>query len=548
MRTKHCIGIILGSVLLASCGGGGSTSDGGGNPPPPNPGGTSQYTVVAWSELGMHCMDGKDYSVFAVLPPYNTIHAQVIAKGLPPALLSSGITVTYEAVADATGSINTGSASKTNFWTYVQALFKANVAPDIGLTSVGVQSTTPKPMTYDTALGYWKAEGVPTIPYDDAGRSNAYPMAKIVARDAQNNVIATTTVVLSVSDEMNCSTCHASGSNPAAKPVAGWENASDPAKDVKWNILRLHDENENIAAMLPSLEAAGYNYQSSLYATAKAGTPILCALCHQSNALGTTGISPATQLTTAMHSKHGGVVNLATGVTLDNSTTSAGSCYLCHPGANTKCQRGAMRSVECFNCHGNLSAVGASTRSGWLDVPACQMCHNGGQRFPTTFSAPGIWRTTSDAQFATDPNVPIQGKNLYRYSTGHGGVYCSGCHGSQHAEYPTTLANDNAAPIALQGFAAKLNDCTVCHNSVPTTVNNGPHGLHTVGQNWVQSHGSFAESNRTQCQPCHGTDYRGTVLSKTPAARSFTIEGGSKTFAAGTSIGCYDCHNGPSGG
>ena len=25
------------------------------------------YRLVAWSELGMHCMDGKDYSVFAVL-------------------------------------------------------------------------------------------------------------------------------------------------------------------------------------------------------------------------------------------------------------------------------------------------------------------------------------------------------------------------------------------------------------------------------------------------------------------------------------------------
>ena len=27
------------------------------------------YVLVGWSELGMHCMDGKDYSVFSVLPP-----------------------------------------------------------------------------------------------------------------------------------------------------------------------------------------------------------------------------------------------------------------------------------------------------------------------------------------------------------------------------------------------------------------------------------------------------------------------------------------------
>ena len=35
------------------------------------------WTVAAWNDLAMHCMDG-DYSVFSILPPYNTIHAQVI--------------------------------------------------------------------------------------------------------------------------------------------------------------------------------------------------------------------------------------------------------------------------------------------------------------------------------------------------------------------------------------------------------------------------------------------------------------------------------------
>jgi hypothetical protein len=546
MKPLASVSLLVVGLLVASCGGSGGSSGGGGTPPPPvDP---VQYAVLAWGELGMHCIDGKDYSVFAVLPPYNTIHAQVVSKGSSSALVSSGVTVTYEAVADATGSINTGSATKTNFWTYVQTLLHANVAPDVGITGVGVQSSTPKPMTYDATLGNWKAEGIPTIPYDDSGASNAYPMAKIVVRNAQNTVVATTTVVLAVSDEMSCRTCHASGSNPAAQPAAGWENATDPAKDVKWNILRLHDEKQSVAAMVPALQAAGYAYQSSLYATAKAGTPILCAACHASNALGTAGIAPATQLTTAMHSLHGSVMNLATGLTLDNATTSAGSCYLCHPGANTKCQRGAMHGVECFDCHGNLSAVGASTRTGWLDVPACQMCHNGGQRYPTTFSSPGVWRTTSDSQFATSPNVPVQGKSLYRYSTGHGGMYCSTCHGSQHAEYPTTQPNDNVAPVALQGYTARLTECGVCHSTVPTTSNGGPHGLHTVGQAWVQAHQSYARSSLAQCGTCHGTTYRGTILSMTVTARSFNVEGGTRSFAAGMSIGCYDCHNGPNGG
>ena len=35
------------------------------------------WKVIAWNNLGMHCMDA-DFSVFAILPPYNTIQAQVI--------------------------------------------------------------------------------------------------------------------------------------------------------------------------------------------------------------------------------------------------------------------------------------------------------------------------------------------------------------------------------------------------------------------------------------------------------------------------------------
>jgi hypothetical protein len=491
-------------------------------------------------------MDGKDYSVFAVLPPYNTVHAQVYKRGNPPSLVSSGVTVTYEAIADASGSINTYSASKTNFWTYVQALFHSSTPADVGLTGNSVQSTTAHPLSFDNGSGTFMAEGIPTVPYDDSNRSNAYPMAKVVVKDSQQNVLATTTVVLAVSDEMSCLTCHASNSNPAAKPASGWENATDPAKDVKWNILKLHDEGVNISAMLPALASAGYNYQAKLYDTAKAGTPILCAACHQSNALATAGISPATQLTTAMHSRHASVVNPSTGTTLDNATSPLNSCYLCHPGVNTKCQRGAMRQVACYDCHGNLSAVGSSTRSGWMDLPSCQMCHSNGQRYPTTFSSPGVWRTTSDTRFATNPNTPATGKSLYRFSKGHSGGYCSGCHGSPHAEYPTGLASDNAASIALQGHAGKIDDCTVCHTSMNLSASGGPHGLHTIGQAWVNGHHDYAHS-ASACAVCHGADYRGTFLSKTPVDRSFTIEGRTKTILAGTQIGCYDCHNGPSG-
>ncbi len=35
--------------------------------------GNGKYTLVAWNDLGMHCVDGKDYSVFSILPPYKPI-------------------------------------------------------------------------------------------------------------------------------------------------------------------------------------------------------------------------------------------------------------------------------------------------------------------------------------------------------------------------------------------------------------------------------------------------------------------------------------------
>src|SRR5215831_5762286 len=173
------------------------------------------YSLVAWTELGMHCIDGKDYSVFSVLPPYNVIHAQLIQKSEPPALITSGVTITYQATTDAKGSYNSYSSSsnKTNFWDYVQTLFLTNPPPETGLAGYKTQSATPQNMTYNATEGYWEAVGIPTVPYDDKLNFNAYPMAKIIAKDSKGNTLATSTVVLSVSDEISCSTCHASNSD-----------------------------------------------------------------------------------------------------------------------------------------------------------------------------------------------------------------------------------------------------------------------------------------------------------------------------------------------
>jgi hypothetical protein len=193
-------------------------------------------------------------------------------------------------------------------------------------------------------------------------------------------------------------------------------------------------------------------------------------------------------------------------------------------------------------------------RRPWLDTPRCQSCHANDAVSKTTLS--GAPPLASDGLRFVDAFVqgdasasPILASNkrfaeetgkLYRKSKGHGGLACEACHGSTHAIWSAN-ANDNVAATQLQGHAGVIGECSACHLSPPTNGLGGPHGMHPVGSSWVSAHPSIASANRASCQPCHGTDYRGTVLSRTFAAR--TMAG--KSFAAGTIIGCYDCHNGP---
>ena len=98
------------------------------------PAAAARHTLIGWNNLGMHCMDG-DYSVLSLLPPYNTIHAQLVSPtgALIDDPAAAGITVTYRAVADPSGSINTTSLNKTNFWMHVDELFGASLSVNAGL-------------------------------------------------------------------------------------------------------------------------------------------------------------------------------------------------------------------------------------------------------------------------------------------------------------------------------------------------------------------------------------------------------------------------------
>ena len=519
----------------------------------------SNYMLTAWNDLGMHCMDGKDFSVFSVLPPYNNLHAQI--KDKSGNLITTGVTLTYEAVQGTDGKWNTNSieatngAYKTNFWDYTKDLFGTTLNPNIGLTGNSTPTKTPSSMTFNTTHQWWEAEGIPITPYNDDGTKNYYPMVKVTAKDSNGNVLTSINTVLPVSDEMDCKKCHSSnGVSNDAKPLAGWVSNSDSEKDYKFNILRLHDERHQtaVSSNLIALQAKGYNYDTKgLEATANGGTPILCTACHKSNALPGVGIG-LKQFTTAIHSRHASVKDPITGIRLGDST-NRDSCYACHPGASTKCLRGAMgdakdssgaNTIQCQSCHGHMSSVGNSNRDGWLDEPNCQACHHDGKREISAIDPlTNTLRHAVDTKFATNTNTPMQGKSLFRFSKGHGKLQCEACHGSTHAIFPAHQA-DNIASTTIQGHIGTVAECTACHNSVPNTTTGGPHGMHPTGSSWVSRHQDIAENNSAECKVCHGADYRGSNLSKMFTQRNLN----GKNFAKGHKVSCYDCHNGPNGG
>jgi hypothetical protein len=528
--------------------------------PPP---GDGLHQMFSFNDLGMHCYDA-DFSIFGVLPPYNVLHAQTVLKGQTPQLIDSTSTkVTYEAVADPAGSINTTSRAKTNFWTYVQQLFGATLAVDVGLKNARMPgvNNTPRPFrTFDPQMKWFSAEGIPITAKDDAKKRNTMSMMRISARDrASGTLLASLDTVVPASDEMNCSNCHLTGGVAANQATAqrhgmsaNWSAVVNKGKQAKENILLLHD---------------GINHTNL-----NANRPVLCASCHYSPALDLAHQGPQGDqvgkpyLSRAMHGHHGKTITGALPDATHPAIVTGGTtdaCYQCHPGQTTKCLRGAMATagLNCQDCHGDMLAVGGvfnlkttgAQRVPWNDLPKCQSCHTG-----DAVSHQGSALILRKAFQASDPAAtPIVATNkrfaetdntLYRFSLGHNGMACSSCHGSPHAEWPVRAgANDNVTATQIQGHAGPIIECSACHGAGQNLTINGPHGLHNINDpDWTSGgHANFAEGNRDNCRACHGLRGEGTVLSKAAANRSLRAEGRTVNVTKGTPINCNMCHSSP---
>jgi len=124
---------VLNIFFIASCGGGGGggggDNNGGGGEIIPQ---GTEFVVFVWNDLGMHCLN-PTYDTAVILPPYNTLWAQVIRRGDPPQIVTGGITVEYEI------TNNTYSYEKSTygqFWDYDLVLFGVDLVRDTGLNLV----------------------------------------------------------------------------------------------------------------------------------------------------------------------------------------------------------------------------------------------------------------------------------------------------------------------------------------------------------------------------------------------------------------------------
>ena len=308
------------SVFLPAVSGGGLA---------PVPVTSPTYVVLGWNDLGMHCYN-RDFADLAVLPPYNNLYVQVIQRGDPPKIVTSGVTVRYSFPE------NTYSVGKSNFWTYAPKLFGVALAPNIGLTGKGLAGLM------DAKGDHFTAEGIPLTEFNDNSTTpQPYQLADVVVSDPQGKELARNQVVAPVSTEMRCDNCHSDGAFGIS------------TGKVETNILTLHDrENQG-------------DYPAGHTGALMNRRPVLCAECHASNALGAPGVTGIPNLSNAMHSKHDGKV----------PNTTAG-CYNCHPGPSTKCLRDVMsqKGMGCTNCHGSMSQVKTNPNP-WLNEPRCDSCH-----------------------------------------------------------------------------------------------------------------------------------------------------------------------------
>jgi hypothetical protein len=381
-----------------------------------------EYSVFAWNDLGMHCLS-PSYDQLVILPPYNTLVAQVVKRGSKPQIMTTqlpGMTVEYSI------ENNTRSYGKRlfgQFWDNCVKLFGVSLARDTGLDGKGLSGLM------DADSGFFIAKGIPVVPVDDSNRWNPYQEAVITVKDGSGNLIATTKATIPTSDEISCTKCH----------------------DSLASIISDHEED------IPNTR------------------PVLCASCHESPALASSGSKE--YLSRVIHRRHAGTgaqcYDCHPGATTKcnrstRHTTSNGNCTTCHGGLSSVGSSGRMPWVDepaCTKCHSSSVAEVATDPALYRNAfghggMSCAACHGSPHAMIPTNKVGSFtnWDTYQAQQY--------QGYSGIVKSIGSCGV----CHPTSRGWETTGFVEAHGGPNPKQ-----MNGCYACHTSVTTDTTKWPH-------------------------------------------------------------------------
>lgn len=284
----------------------------------------AEFVVFAWNDLGMHCLN-PTYDEAVVLPPYNTIWAQVVRRGNPPTIVTQGLKVEYTVL---NNTYSYGKRSYGQFWDNAAKLFGINLERDKGLNLADPGLHNGLSGTMAAKGDRFQVDGIPVTPVDDGGAWNPYQVAVVTVRDSADRIIAQTRATVPTSDEINCGKCH--GNNAFS------------------DVLQKHDQQRGTKLLNEK--------------------PVLCASCHGSPALGMSGKGSSGRfLSDVIHGFH---------------ADKNAACSDCHPGQITRCSRSIAHTSSdgnCIACHGSMKEVSASIATGaripWVGEPKCATCH-----------------------------------------------------------------------------------------------------------------------------------------------------------------------------
>lgn len=425
--------VLLCSILAFNGCDTGSTGPGG------NSSGEGDFVVFAWNDLGMHCLN-PTYDELVILPPYNNVLAQVVQRGNPPTIVTSGITLDYRIQ---NNTYSYGKRDYGQFWDNAVVLFGnlfgiSSLPHDIGLQGNGLSGAM-------TQSGdHFVAEAIPVTPVDDNGTWSPYQVGVITVKDPSGAVLVETEVMVPTSDEIHCDHCHGA--------------------DAFTDVLTKHDQ------------ANGTNLLGS--------TPVLCADCHGDPALGLTSVgSSGEYLSHAVHGFH---------------ADKGAVCYDCHPGPTTQCSRSIAHTGSdgnCTTCHGTMADVANSIDQGrtpWASEPACSDCHTGVQDVATGSilyrNATGHGGLSCEACHGS-PHAMIptsQATDNYQalqYQGFTGVVKSIGSCGVCHADSRGAGVGGEFNEVHGGPNPERTNACHVCHTAISATTSQWPHAYTWTNSN-----------------------------------------------------------------